>query len=158
MPVSAEGDDVRFQGVDLCCAQRVEGNAVGGGAEADALELFVLLRPHCGDDFSDPAVRNLLLLAQAVEKLASLDAQECLERPGGVVDAGVDDLAVPAGGLLAVFRVLFQEEERGESGGELCGDGESHHSASDHRDGGVSHGRVPPGLSVSRPPPTSRRG
>jgi hypothetical protein len=51
----------------------------------------------------------------------------------GIIYAGVDDFAVPAGGLLAKLTVFLQHKNTIMHFGELAGNGQTHHSGTyDH--------------------------
>src|SRR5690606_34247050 len=66
-------------------------DTVAGRRPRDRLELRVLVRAGGDDELPAAAVRDAVFLAVAIEALAPLDAQACLERSRRIVDAGVDD-------------------------------------------------------------------
>jgi hypothetical protein len=85
------------------------GHAVGPGAFGDGVQPLPLLVVQRHQDLADLVVGEALLGAEVLEQADPAAAQQCLERAGLVVEAGVDDAAVAAG-LVRGEPVLLLEE------------------------------------------------
>ena len=106
---------------------------------ASACTLGVLDRD---DELADPLVRDAVTRAELVELRVARHAEPRLQRAGGVVHPGVDDLAVAAGLLGAVaLRALEQHEVR-EEGGQAGGDRQTDDARPDDRHPRVGHGAI----------------
>ena len=125
--------------MDLVRRQPLEGHAVGVGRRLDDVESGQLARFGCGDQLSDPGVRNVVAAAEVVEAVPTFDAQNRLERPSRIVDAGMDDLTVPAGRLHAVTSLAFEDDESGVVRGQPRRDRQADDAGSDDDDPGVGH-------------------
>ena len=77
---------------------------------------------------------DVVFLADLVDHGVGFDAELCFEAAFGVVDAGVDDLAVPAAGALAVGGLFLEYVDLPVLPGYLCGDGEAYSAGPDYDD------------------------
>ena len=73
-------------------------DAVGFGMGADRLQLFGFLRRRRDDQLAAIAMGDAVIAAIAVERVLAADAHPRHQAAGGVIDAGVDHLAVARGG------------------------------------------------------------
>jgi hypothetical protein len=80
---------------------------------------------------SGSAFPGVLEEADLVDHGVGLDAELCLEAALGVVDACVDDLAVPAAGGLAGAGLLLQDVDLPVAPGDLGAYGEAHRARAD---------------------------
>src|SRR5579863_401584 len=72
---------------------------------------FVCLLGRGGhDDLADPVMRNAMRRAKLVRQLVSTNAVARLKRALGIVDAGMDDAAVPGTGEHADLRQSLQNK------------------------------------------------
>jgi hypothetical protein len=108
------------------------GHAVGGGALADPLQPAGLLLRGRDDQLAAIVVRHAAVAAEIVEAALAVDAGARDQAAGGVVDAGMDDLAVAGRGLGAdaLGGVEHQHLAPGQRQG--AGDGEPDHAGADH--------------------------
>ena len=77
--------------------------------------------------------------AQVINALATLDAEPRLEAALGIVDAGMDDLAVAARGFHAVLRVSVEDEDVRAITRQAGRDGEADDAGPDDDDFGIRH-------------------
>lgn len=70
------------------------------------------------DEFAYPFVSDAVLGAEVIKEMAPADAESVFKRAGQVIDAGMNDTAVPAAGLLSKYLILFQHVD----GAVLAGD------------------------------------
>jgi hypothetical protein len=141
---------VRFPLADPLGADLLDaGDAVGPTALEDPVEGAQVLFRDRDDQLSVDAIRDPLLVAERDQPVAPLPAETRLERPGLVVDAGVDDPAVVAALMACETRLLLEEDEP-ESGAapqDLPRDGQANDPASD--DDAVEAGLGQRGLPIS---------
>ena len=76
-------------------------HAVRGRASLDRLQRLDLRRRRRDDELAAAAMADAARLAIGIERFAAGDAEGRLERPGSVVEAGMDDLAVARAGAVA---------------------------------------------------------
>ena len=85
-------------GLELPQALRTDqlepGNTVRNATPVELLESRQLIGRGRDDHLAAPLVRDAVLVAVCGQRRRALDAQPRLERPGSVVDAGMDDAAV----------------------------------------------------------------
>jgi hypothetical protein len=120
------------------------GHAVGAPSTLELVERAELARPGRDDDLAAALVGDPALLAQVLHEPRALDAQARLERPGGVVDARVQDAAVVAG-LVAADLGLALEHRHAPARvaqDQLARDGQPDDARADDDDVGV--GRAHP--------------
>ena len=82
-------------------------DAVRRAAAFQRFERADLLLGGRHDELAAPVVGDLVRRAERVQPLGPLDAQLRLQRPGGIVDPGVDDAAVVGAGLHARAGMAF---------------------------------------------------
>ena len=137
---------LRFQGKDLAAAQPGQ----FAGAVDARLSLVVLqhaeLRLGRGDDdLADAPMRHVAAGAVLVEQRLAAHACRGLERPRGVVEAGVDDFGVAAGGLRADRVVAFEHQHLAPGFGEGARHREADRAGADHhRVAAFGHAVRPP--------------
>ena len=144
---------------------------LGAGDKAEALDAIVLalavqLFKTCpfglvgGDDeLAAAGVRDPVRLAMGVEAPPALDAEPRLEAAGGVVDAGMDDLAVARRGLFPDAALRLHDQHRAAGQSQRAGDREADDPGADDGDIEIAHGRawgVVRRESGVRPAPCSR--
>ena len=71
-------------------------DAIGFGLACNGLELAALRLIRCHDELAAALMGNAAFTAVGVETLPAFDAQTGFQRTFGIVDAGMDDLAVCA--------------------------------------------------------------
>jgi hypothetical protein len=122
---------------------RHERRAVCGGLRQQPLEFAGLTGP--GDDQLAAAdVRHPRRFAERVEPASALDRQPRLERPGRVVEPGVDHAAVVRGRLEPRARVALEDRHRETTPGHGQAGRQPHEAAADDGD----HRDIPPGTSA----------
>ena len=76
-------------------------DAIGLGLACNGLELAALRLIRCHDELATALMGNAAFTAVGVETLPAFDAQTGFQRTFGIVNAGVDDLAVARAGARA---------------------------------------------------------
>ena len=136
-------------GFDLAQALRPHdlqpGYAVGLRPGPQRLETrqFLLVQGH--DELAGLAERDGMGLGERFEFGLALAAQPRLERPGCVVQAGVEDAAVVAGLMGRQGRLTFDQGEPHvrPAPQQLVRGGQTHDAAADHEDVGAVDGHGP---------------
>src|SRR5688572_22157237 len=85
-------------------------------------------------------MRNPTRFAEAVEELAALYAERCLEAACRIVNAGMDDAGVARCSLLARTRMALEYERLHASHRQRPAHGEADDTAADHRSFDRIHG------------------
>ena len=85
-------------------------HAIGFGMRPDRLQLFGLVGRRCHDQLAAVLVGNAVLAAVMVQGLFAADAHPRHQASGGIVDAGVDHLAVARRGDGADALSRFQHD------------------------------------------------
>jgi hypothetical protein len=88
-------------------------DAVRGGAALELVEPRQLGRVDGDDELPASVERQALLLAVRAEQAGAAAAQRRLERAGGVIDARVDDAAVPPRLVERELGLLLEDGDRG---------------------------------------------
>jgi hypothetical protein len=129
---------VGLQPAGLGPRERSKLHTVSTAPQQERLEGGELLWGGRGDDLRDPPVRDPLPGAELVERTVARDAEPGLQGVLGVVEPGVDDLAVAARGFEAVPDPALEDHEV-DFRGEARGDREAHDARSHDRDTRVRH-------------------
>ena len=89
--------DVRLAPADEGAVDHLEvGHSVGVSASGERFERLDLVGPGGDDELAAALARHPVLRAEGVQPLASLDAQDGLQRVGRVVDAGMNGATIAA--------------------------------------------------------------
>ena len=103
-------------GLELLEARRIESaealQSVGAPPGLQFHEPGEMLRPGRDDDLPARLEGDSLPCAEVRQRVPSLGAERGLQRPGTVVEAGVDDAAVPSGLVGGEAGLRFQEKHR----------------------------------------------
>ena len=132
-------------------------HAEAGGIGADGGERGQLSCVGGDDQLAATAVRDAAVGAIAVKEPLAGDAEPGLEAAGGVVDAGMDHLAVARAGLGADGVGTLEHDGLEPGHGEPARAGEAHHPGAHHDAVDALHARVS-GRAPGRARPGSRPG
>ncbi len=145
--------EVRLEGVD---GGRIEPgqilDAIGRRLPPQRRQRRNLVLPAGDDQLAQAAMLDAMLAAIVIEHVAAGDAEPGLQAAGGVVDAGMDHLAVARGDLAADVIGGFQYQGLAPGLGQGARDGEPHHAGADDNGFhafGHAPGRCGDGLSPS---------
>jgi len=117
-------------------------DAVGAGLGMQRVEL-VQLRCAGGDDqLAAAAVLDAALGAVAVEQSVAFDAQPRLQRPRGVIEAGVDHFAVAGAGDRAEGVGRFEDHDIAPGQGQRARRGQSDHTGTNHEGVNLVHAQA----------------
>ncbi len=138
-PERADRGDGRLERVRLRRGEARQRDAVAERGRGDRVEDRQFLGPRGRDELAGLRVGNRVAKAQVVDALPALDAEPRLEAARGIVDAGMDDLAVAARSLHAVLRVSVEDDEVRARARQAGRDGEADHAGPDDDDFGIRH-------------------
>ena len=119
--------------------RRVSATPLPSAGRGDRVEDRQLLGPRGRDELAGLRVGNRVAKAQVVDALPALDTEPRLEAARGIVDAGMDDLAVAARRLHAVLRVSVEDDDVRALTRQAGRDGEADDAGPDDDDLGVRH-------------------
>src|SRR5438876_11180347 len=91
-----------------------------------------LVRVGGDDQLAAAPVRNATLGEETIERAPARHAQLRLERPRGIVDSRVNDLAVARAGARADRALALEHDGFAPAERQGSGDGETHHAGADY--------------------------
>ncbi len=135
----------RLEIARLGAAQQAQAfHPIGRGTLLDRAQPLDLLRRGRDDELAAAPVADPVRLAVRIEQAAAPDAQLRLQRPGCVVEAGVDDFAVARADAAADACLGFEHEGLVAVQSKLARNGKADHAGThDHGIDAVQGGRGP---------------
>src|SRR5436853_6344176 len=132
--------DVRFALVDLRGIDQVQPlHAVAFAGGAQLLESWDLAVAVCDDQLSAPPLRNAVCGAELVEHARTFDTVARFERSRGIVNTGMNDLAVVGARAHAGPRLSLQHAHAAPAACHRFRRAQPHHASTNHDDVDLFH-------------------